>query len=404
MGTLPHLTQSTSLSSVLTGTGEGHHYAVLPHGTTLEGWTSEDQAELNDHVRHLLHSRRARFKRRMAAFGKFVQKRKSHSCVAITYNCDLLIYVKILATGFFVTLYAFLITFWGAAWVLFLIGWISVGDRQAYFIEICDQVLTALFCVVGIGMSPFRAVDTYHMIYIARYHYRTWDLRRDTGLPELRDPNDIPDTRPENDVELAQEKTGDSRVLTDTERAKFRYHQEKFSKSHTFYKPHPTFTHRAFSVKLLITIVVLLDFHSFFQMALGGTTWGIYYKRRPRVLTAVILACSISCNISAGITISIGDKLSRKKDVVEQLFRQQLTKSAMEKMHKRRPELSLARKATNLEAVRLPVIEDTERDSTDKQRHLDPHVAERSQSEVEKPAVKVVDESGHKPEAHTSET
>jgi hypothetical protein len=54
-----------------------------------------------------------------------------------------------LAVGFLITLYAFLITFWGAAWVLFLIGWISVGGRKAYFVEIADQILTALFCVVG---------------------------------------------------------------------------------------------------------------------------------------------------------------------------------------------------------------------------------------------------------------
>lgn len=55
------------------------------------------------------------------------------------------------ALGAFVTIYAFLITFWGAAWVFFIIGWISVGGRQAYFIEVCDQVLTALFAVMGDG-------------------------------------------------------------------------------------------------------------------------------------------------------------------------------------------------------------------------------------------------------------
>lgn len=32
--------------------------------------------------------------------------------------------------GFFVTLYATLITLFGLAWVLFLIGWIYVGDRN----------------------------------------------------------------------------------------------------------------------------------------------------------------------------------------------------------------------------------------------------------------------------------
>ena len=50
-------------------------YAVLPHGISLASWSEEDKAELNDHVRHMLHSRRSKFKRRMKAFGKYVRKR-----------------------------------------------------------------------------------------------------------------------------------------------------------------------------------------------------------------------------------------------------------------------------------------------------------------------------------------
>ena len=36
-------------------------------------------------------------------------------------------------------------------WVLLLIGWISTGSdaRQDYIIEIIDQILVALFCVVS---------------------------------------------------------------------------------------------------------------------------------------------------------------------------------------------------------------------------------------------------------------
>lgn len=83
----------------------------------------------------------------MRAFGKYVRTRAYHRCRAWVCNsangCT--------ALGAFVTIYAFLITFWGAAWVLFIIGWISVGGRQAYFIEVCDQVLTALFAVMGDG-------------------------------------------------------------------------------------------------------------------------------------------------------------------------------------------------------------------------------------------------------------
>lgn len=51
-------------------------YAVLPHGASLEGWTKEDKKELNDHVRHMLHSRRSKFKRSMRGFGQYVKRRK----------------------------------------------------------------------------------------------------------------------------------------------------------------------------------------------------------------------------------------------------------------------------------------------------------------------------------------
>lgn len=250
--------------------------------------------------------------------------------------------------GFFVTLYASIITFWGAAWVLFLIGWIHAGNRQAYFVEICDQILTAMLVVFGIGLFPWRVVDTYHMIYIAHYHYKIWNIRRKRGLPDLQDPNDLPDTDPristmldaeaaaELHKQLSEGERQEDAVLSPEQQRKLKYHQDKFAKSHTFFKPHETPTHRAFSIKLLITVVVLLDFHSFFQMALGGTTWGIYYRDRPRALTAVILAFSICCNISSGIIISVGDHKSRKKEVFEQTLRQKRTDEAMKRIEKKR--------------------------------------------------------------------
>lgn len=52
-------------------------YAVLPEGETLNGWTHEEQEELDDHVRHQLHSRRARSKRAMRGFWQYVHRRKS---------------------------------------------------------------------------------------------------------------------------------------------------------------------------------------------------------------------------------------------------------------------------------------------------------------------------------------
>jgi hypothetical protein len=65
-------TRSHSISSTL----DDMNYAVLPHAVSLDDWSEEDKAELNDYVRHLLHSRRSRFKRGLRGFGKYLQKRK----------------------------------------------------------------------------------------------------------------------------------------------------------------------------------------------------------------------------------------------------------------------------------------------------------------------------------------
>ncbi|OJD34962.1 uncharacterized protein BKCO1_19000117 [Diplodia corticola] len=290
-------------------------YAVLPHGITLEGWTEEDKAELNDYVRHMLHSRRSRFKRSLKGFGKYVSK----------------------PLGFLVTLYATLITLFGLAWVLFLIGWIYVGDRQHYIINVIDNVLVALFAIVGDGLAPFRAVDTYHMIFIAHYHRKTWKLRKEKALPKLQDKNDLPNepVPPDTDVEASRHEQEELSVLNPKQQATLVHHQEKFAKSHTFYKPHETDTHFAFPLRLLIVIVTLLDCHSCLQIALGACTWGIDYHTRPGALTAVILCCSITVNITAGILISVGDRRTRKKDVIERMSRQELTEEAIHKMQRR---------------------------------------------------------------------
>ena len=76
--------------------------------------------------------------------------------------------------------------------MLFIFSWIKVDARRRYWIEICDQILCALFAAVGLGFAPFRAVDTYRMIHIAKLHHRTWERRTKLGLHGLRDPNDLP--------------------------------------------------------------------------------------------------------------------------------------------------------------------------------------------------------------------
>lgn len=139
----PPGTRSPSLSSVLSQP----QYAILPKDASLQGWREEDVKVLNDYVRHMLHSRRSKIKQRFKAFLKYASR----------------------PLGFLVTLYATLITLFGLAWVLFLIGWIYVGEKQLYIINVIDYVLVALFAIVGDGLAPFRAVDTYHMIFVAHY-------------------------------------------------------------------------------------------------------------------------------------------------------------------------------------------------------------------------------------------
>lgn len=77
----PQLERGHSISSVLTDS----HYAVLPHGIDLDGWTEEDKEALDDHVRHMLHSRRSKFKQRMKAFGKYVSKREFRLPIHCSY-------------------------------------------------------------------------------------------------------------------------------------------------------------------------------------------------------------------------------------------------------------------------------------------------------------------------------
>ncbi|KAM5352877.1 hypothetical protein ACJ41O_005599 [Fusarium nematophilum] len=342
----PPIQRSSTITSRLTDS----HYAALPHGATLDGWSAAEKSELDDHVRHMLHSRRARFKRSLKGFGQYVRR----------------------PLGFFVTLYATLITLFGLAWVLFLIGWIYVGDKQGYTIHIIDSVLVALFAIMGDGLAPFRAVDTYHMIFIARYSglIRRAEkgkkprakLQKKNIPPEVRDSPDFenngrltsnqaraildaqgynpdgPDRNQTIDLETAKspDPESDMPALTYAQLKSLQHHQKKLAKSHSFYKPQETFTHHAFPLSYLIAIVVLLDCHSCLQISLGACTWGIDYHTRPFAITTVILCVSITCNITAGLLISRGDKKTRKKDVWELLNRQELTEDAIKHMEEKK--------------------------------------------------------------------
>jgi hypothetical protein len=181
-------------------------------------------------------------------------------------------------------------------------------------------------------------------------------LRKKKALPELENKNDLPrDPRvPEqSDLEAGRQEEvapvhQEVSVLNAKQQAKLVHHQAKMSKSHTFYKPHETETHHAFPLSFLIAVVVLLDLHSCLQICLGSVTWSIDYRVRSTALTTTILCLSITANTTAGIMIAIGDRRTRKKDVIERMFRQELTDYAMRKVRKEKA----AREADEAAAAR----------------------------------------------------
>ncbi|WFD38292.1 uncharacterized protein MJAP1_001243 [Malassezia japonica] len=377
-----------------------------PHTERWWSLDADERAELDHHIRHLL-TNKSKTKRVIRGFWNFVRT----------------------PTGFILTTYGLLITGWGMLIMLLIIPWAHVGDKhtQRYWIEICDQVLCALFAAVGLGFAPFRAVDTYRMAYIAHYHFLTYKRRRLLHLPKLKNENELPrysqgriermlaskdgtSAAPEEEEggkakelteptkhlaalgvkhatgghakevygvenffgplpgqpgavrhapdELQKERlkrspsldslvdkdTGEVSVLTPTEQATLQHHQRLFHASHTFYRYCETATHCPFPLRLMMTIVILLDCHSVLQGTLGGITWGIYYERRPTALTATIITCSLSCNAMAGILIWQGGRRTRKTEVVERQVKLALEERAIERMERKR------RKAALLEA------------------------------------------------------
>jgi hypothetical protein len=129
------------------------------------------------------------------------------------------------------------------------------------------------------------------------YHRLTWKIRQREQLPNLADPNDLPTIdRSDLDLEAAFKRDMEDPVLSPAQQLKLEHHQGKFASSHTFYRPHETETHFAYPVRILLLVVILLDLHSIFQIALGSLTWGWSYHTRPQWITAVVLALRyVSC-------------------------------------------------------------------------------------------------------------
>ncbi|CAK9781702.1 hypothetical protein CC85DRAFT_324772 [Cutaneotrichosporon oleaginosum] len=219
--------------------------------------------------------------------------------------------------GVITAIYGFLVVFWGAAIVLFLLGWIptSSKDTQDKWVEISSQVVNGLFTITGVGLIPWRAIDTYRMSVIWTLRKRFQRRCKKRGLPPLEDPDDLPDpaTLP-----------GYEDVLTEAEHDRLVDQQTKFAKSQTWYRPHATATHRAFPMSLALWNTILMDGNSFFQCLLCGCMWGMNRHTRPPWTTGSLIPLSFLCGIGAGVLIWQGGKRTKKTAAVEDKLRKAL--------------------------------------------------------------------------------
>ncbi|KIO32803.1 hypothetical protein M407DRAFT_66291 [Tulasnella calospora MUT 4182] len=219
--------------------------------------------------------------------------------------------------GFCTALYGFLVAFWGAAIVIFLVKIINLhnADLQGFWVEVSSQVTNALFTATGVGLIPWRAIDTYRIGKIWYYKRLTRQLRKKAGLPELADEDDLPDPAYNPDY---------VHVLTDEQQDELHYQQLKFQQSQTWYRPHATETHRAFPINTGLLICLLIDFNSVFQIMLCGVMWGLNRFTRPAWTTGSLIPASFFCAIGASVYIWRGGAKTKKTEQVESKLREAL--------------------------------------------------------------------------------
>ncbi|KAL5508277.1 hypothetical protein ACEPAH_5896 [Sanghuangporus vaninii] len=215
--------------------------------------------------------------------------------------------------GIVTAIYGFLVVFWGAAIVLFLLKWIDLNNsvQQGFWVEVTSQIENALFTVTGIGLIPWRIVDTYRILRIWHYKKLTRKLRKKANLPELFDEDDLPD--PIYDPNYVH-------VLTEKQERDLHHQQRQFAKSQTWYRAHGTPTHRAFPIGTALAICCCNDGNSICQIVLCGTMWGLDRFDRPAWSTGLLIPAAFLCGIAAAVLIWRGGaKTKRTKEIEEKL-------------------------------------------------------------------------------------
>lgn len=185
------------------------------------------------------------------------------------------------------------------------------ANTQGFWVEVCSQIEDGLFAVTGIGLIPWRVLDTYRIYKIWHYKRKTRALRAKAGLPQLLDVDDLPD--PAYDPNYVH-------VLSDKEQKDLHKQQEKFQRHQTWYRAHGTETHRAFPINTALLICCLNDGNSIFQIMLCATMWGLNRFQRPAWSTGCLIPAAFLCGILSAVFIwKGGQKTKRSAEVAEKL-------------------------------------------------------------------------------------
>ncbi|SOV03835.1 uncharacterized protein UDID_03594 [Ustilago sp. UG-2017a] len=281
--------------------------------------------------------------------------------------------------GVIAGIYGFLVVFGGAALVLFLVGAIDGGKNKDYWVEVWSQFENGLFTIPGVGLIPWRLKDTYRMGWIAYYQHLTWRLRKKQGLPKLADKNDLPsiaapskhgkhqsntedsDSSDDEDTTTIAPELASDAVLSPSQAAHLHDLQTLFAESQSWYRPHETFTHHAFSISYALSITILNDLNSLFQCLLCGYMWGYatHYRDRPAWSTGTFMPCSFLAGIGAAVVIWKGGEKSKKKKEVEEKLLAAFAKDIDAKVEEARRETE-RREGEQRGMVRMPLREEKE--------------------------------------------
>ncbi|KAG1768118.1 hypothetical protein EDD22DRAFT_257356 [Suillus occidentalis] len=195
--------------------------------------------------------------------------------------------------GIITGIYGFLVVFWGAALVLFLLKWINLhnANTQGFWVEVCSQVESVKFGTTSIKQ-------------------RSYEIK--LVLPQLFDVDDLPD--PAYDPTFVH-------VLTEWEQQDLHYQQVKFRESQTWYRPHGTVAHRAFPINTALWICLFVDGNSAFQVMLSSCMWSMNRFERPAWTTGSLIPASFLCGIISAVLIWRGGQLTRRTKKIENTLR-----------------------------------------------------------------------------------